>query len=63
MDNRTDKQHLVEVLLGRSISEYAAERRPEMSWARISQDLRDDTGLFVSQESLRLWCRETEQAA
>lgn len=63
MSNRSDKQHLVEVLLGRAIAEYVAERRPAMSWARISQDLRDDTGTYVSQESLRLWCRDAERAA
>lgn len=62
MSNRTDKQLLVEVLLGRPVAQYIAERRPAMSWARISQSLYDETGTYVSQESLRLWSRE-EQAA
>lgn len=57
---QTPSQALAEVVLGRPLSEYVAEKRsarPQWSWQLISEQLTADTDgrVTVTRETLRQW--------
>lgn len=57
---QTPSQALAEFLLGRSLSEYVAEKRsarPQWSWQLIASQLTEDTAgrVNVTRETLRQW--------
>lgn len=55
----TVKHRLLDELLGGSLREYVQVRRSARdSWQRISFDLSQEVGLYVSFESLRSWFPE-----
>jgi len=58
MPKQTAKQRLADLVLGRPLAEFVAERRADgTAWRRIAQDLTDatDGSLDISGESLRSW--------
>lgn len=56
MPRQTIKQQLVEMKLGRDLSQYVRIRQAEgLGWRRIADDLKRDTGILVSHEALRSW--------
>jgi hypothetical protein len=46
---------LLEHKIGGSLVEYVAARRATQSWREIAVALKDETGVSVSGERLRLW--------
>ncbi len=54
---------LIQVRLGRDLTQYVRERRPDAGWRTIAADLRTITGVEVSYETLRAWFKDTERAA
>lgn len=60
----TVTQRLADHLLKGKLEEYVAERRSQgYSWRRISLELRDDIGIDVTHETLRLWYGQPTEAA
>ena len=60
--NRSPLYQLIEDRLGLSLEGLVAEARPRrMTWAEIAADIRQRTGVDLSQETLRLWFAETER--
>lgn len=67
-ESLTPTQRLAEVVLGRPLDQYVAEKRqsrPRWSWSLIAEQLADDTSgqVTVSAEILRVWFGEAERAA
>lgn len=61
---QTPLAQLVEHKLGRSLTKYIAARQTEgFGWRRIAEELRKDTGVTVSHESLRTWFTERDDLA
>lgn len=58
----TTLQRLATIELGADVVEWAAARRPE-SWQKIANELREATGIIVTDETLRLWCLQEGDAA
>ena len=60
-------QRLATVVLGRDVVEWAVERRsaePRPSFRTIADELREATGVHVTDETVRLWCAShAEQVA
>lgn len=55
---------LIEHKLGRDLDEYVTELQGrDLGWRRIAEQVRQDTGVIVSHESLRTWFAKTEAAA
>ncbi len=53
---RTPTADLIEMKLGRSLAKYVTARQSEgLGWRRIAHDLKRDTGVLVSHETLRGW--------
>jgi hypothetical protein len=49
-------QQLAEIKLGSSLEEFVTSRRQrDVSWRKISLELRDATGVDVTHETLRSW--------
>lgn len=67
--HRTPSYLLVEQSLGKSLARYVAARRKRdisgkrKSWNAIARDLRDDSGVAVTSETLRLWFGQQEKEA
>lgn len=62
----TAKQRLADLILGRPLAEFVAERRAnDIAWSRIARELRDatDGAVEVSRESLREWFMDDEVGA
>lgn len=58
MPKPTAKQRLADLVLGRPLGDFVAERRADgKAWRRISRDLADatDGAIEISGESLRSW--------
>lgn len=65
MQTQTPTQRLADVILGRPVDEWIAERRNlpnPRSWRLLARDLYDatDGSIDVSHETLRLWCGRDE---
>ena len=63
MPKQTAKQRLADLVLGRPLAEFVAERRAsDMAWRRISRELLDatDGAIDISGESLRSWFCDDE---
>lgn len=63
---KTPTALLIEHKLGRSLAKYVKSRQAEgLGWRRIAGEIRKDTGVVVSHESLRTWftAADTEDAA
>lgn len=55
----TPTQRLATIGLGRDVVEWATERRsadPQPSFRSIATELRELTGVDVTDETMRLWC-------
>lgn len=53
---QTPLAQLVEHKLGRSLTKYVKARQVEgFGWRRIAEDVRRETGVTVSHETLRAW--------
>lgn len=66
MPRQTANHRLANLILGRPLAEFVAERRADdASWARIAKDLREatDGAVDVSRESLREWFMDEEVGA
>lgn len=66
MPKQTAKQRLADLILGRPLAEFVAERRAsDVSWRRISRELLDSTdgAVDISGESLRSWFCDEEAGA
>jgi hypothetical protein len=60
MAKRTTTAQLIEHKLGRDLGQYVAEMQTrDLGWRRIAQQIREDTGVVVSHESLRSWFAKT----
>lgn len=62
----THAQRLASILLGQSVHEWIALRRPDTSYRQIAHELREATGgaVDVTGETLRGWViEEPEKAA
>lgn len=56
--NQNPTQQLAEIILGRPLSAYVADRRAEgLAWRKVASALQADTDgrIAVSHEALRLW--------
>lgn len=63
MPEMTATQKLADHLLDGKLSEYVLSRRARGdSWRRISNELRDDTGVDITYETLRSWYFAADQA-
>ncbi len=59
----TAMQRLADHILGGGLAHYVTERRQRGdSWRRISLDLRDDTGVDVTHQTLSNWYGADESA-
>ena len=59
--NPNSTQQLAEIILGRPLGAYVAERRSEgQAWRKVATSLRNDTAgrISVSYEALRVWYGE-----
>lgn len=55
---------LVAEKLGRDPIEYARERREQgLSWARIADELKAATDVYLTQEAVRRWIRRADARA
>lgn len=62
----TPTQQLVTLKLGQDVTEWAVERRqtaPRPSYRAIATELRELTGIDVTDETVRLWCGLAEKQA
>lgn len=56
MPEMTATQRLADHLLDRKLAQYVLGRRAKgVSWRKISNELRDDTGVDITHETLRAW--------
>lgn len=54
--NNSRTAQLIELKLGRSLAKYVEARRVEqMGFRRIAEEIKKDTGIDVSHETLRGW--------
>jgi hypothetical protein len=63
---QTAKQRLADLVLGRPLAEFVAERRADnRAWRLISRDLADatDGAIEITGESLRSWFCDEEAGA
>lgn len=64
METPTTTQRLVDVLLGGRLEEYVRERRQAgQSWRAIVRDLYDDTGEYLTYETVRRWFPDSDTPA
>ena len=62
----TPTQRLATLKLERDVVEWAVERRaadPQPSFRTIATELRQMTGVDVTDETVRLWCAKAQYAA
>jgi hypothetical protein len=55
---RSARFQLLQVRLGRDLSQYVTDRYPSSSWRTIANDLTQITGVSISHETLRTWFPE-----
>lgn len=63
---RTPRQRLADVLLGRPLEEWVAERRAaKQSWRAVARELEEATGgaVAVTEVTLRAWMANATAAA
>jgi hypothetical protein len=66
MPKPTAKQRLADLVLGRPLAEFVAERRAnEVAWRRIGREVLDATDgtVEISGETLRAWFCDAETGA
>ena len=64
MPDRTARFQLVQLRLGRDLTQYVTLRRADQeSWRTIAADLTSISGVSVSHETLRTWFDDEEAVA